>query len=100
MVITEMIDIEGKKVQGLAVTEPGGQGHPNMILIQCAKGYLMCGYLNMDAAEKFTDPAVLVGGKDFDEVLANPIKGMTKAAAVLGVKEGMTGREAAAVLSD
>lgn len=100
MVVTEMIDLDGKKAEGVMITEPGGSSHPNMIVIRADKGYLMCGYLNMDAAEKFGDPAVLVGGKDFDEVLKNPIKGMTTAAAELGVKDGMTGAEAAKILSD
>ena len=59
----------------------------------------MCGYLNLPAAEKFGDAAVLVGGADFDAVLANEIKGATSAAKALGVKEGMTGREAAAILN-
>ena len=69
-----------------------------MIVIECEKGYLMCGYLNMDAAEKFGDAAVLVGGADFAAVLQNPIKGMTSAARALGVREGMTGAEAAQLL--
>lgn len=59
----------------------------------------MCGYLNLDAAEKFGDAAVLVGGADFEAVLTNPIKGMTTAAKEAGVREGMTGSEAAAVLN-
>ena len=70
-----------------------------MIVVQCKKGYLMCGYLNLAAAEKFGDAAVLVGGADFAAVLKNPIKGMTEAAKLAGVKEGMTGEEAAAVLN-
>ena len=99
MQIIDTIDINGTLAQGTAIQSPGGEGHPNLILIQCRKGYLMCGYLNLDAAEKFGDPAVLVGGADFQQVLANPIKGCTSAAAALGVQEGMTGMEAAEVLN-
>lgn len=99
MIQTVQLDIEGTKALGTMIVAPGGEGHPNMIIIECAKGYLMCGYLNMAAAEKFGDAAVLVGGADFDAVLANPIKGMTSAAAALGVKEGMTGTQAAAVMN-
>lgn len=95
--ITEL-DLDGTSVQGVLVRTPGGEGHPNMILVQGRKGYLMCGYLNLQAAEKFGDAAVLVGGADFAAVLANPIKGMTSKAAELGVKEGMTGKEAAQIL--
>ncbi|MGI6205998.1 MAG: DUF1805 domain-containing protein [Anaerovoracaceae bacterium] len=99
MIKVDNIDVNGTSVQGVMAVAPGGEGHPNMILINCKKGYLMCGYLNIDAAEKFGDAAVLVGGADFDAVLAGPIKGMTSKAAEAGVKEGMTGAEAAAVLN-
>ena len=99
MLTVEQLDIKGTKSEGFLLAAPGGEGHPNMIVINCRRGYLMCGYLNMEAAEKFGDPAVLVGGADFEAVLGNPIKGMTRAAADLGVKEGMTGAEAAAVLN-
>lgn len=99
-----MVEVKELKIgetyaQGILIREPGGEGHPNMIVIECKKGYLMCGYLNIDAASKFGDAAVLVGGADFEAVLKNPIKGMTKAAEEAGVKEGMTGAEAAEVLN-
>lgn len=93
------LEVNGTAAQGIMLCAPGGEGHPNMIIVQCKSGYLMCGYLNIDAAEKFGDAAVLVGGADFQAVLDNPIKGMTSAAAKAGVKEGMTGAEAAAVLN-
>ena len=99
MLTIGQLDANGKTVQGTMVTAPGGEGHPNMILVQGMKGYLMCGYLNLAAADKFGDAAVLVGGADFAAVLANPIKGMTEAAKKAGVTEGMTGAEAAAVLA-
>lgn len=99
MVQIEQLDINGTAAQGVMAAAPGGEGHPNMILVQCKAGYLMCGYLNMAAAEKFGDAAVLVGGADFEAVLANPIKGMTQRAAEKGVREGMTGREAAEILN-
>lgn len=99
MVITDRIAIGSTAAGAVMVKSPGGEGHPNMILIECNKGYLMCGYLNLEAAEKFGDAAVLVGGADFNEVLANPIKGMTTAARKLGITDGMTGREAAMILN-
>ena len=93
------LEVNGTAAQGIMLCAPGGEGHPNMIIVQFKSGYLMCGYLNIDAAEKFGDAAVLVGGADFQAVLSNPIKGMTSAAEKAGVKEGMTGAEAAAVLN-
>ncbi|MGN0193712.1 MAG: YunC family protein [Pseudoramibacter sp.] len=99
MITIKPLKIDGQESNGVFIQSPGGEGHPNMILIQCQKGYLMCGYLNLDAADKFGDAAVLVGGADFDAVLKNPIKGMTSAAKALGVREGMTGEEAAEILN-
>ncbi len=93
MLVVEQLETANGSVQGVMAKAPGGEGHP------CKRGYLMCGYLNLPAAEKFGDAAVLVGGADFDAVLANEIKGATSAAKALGVKEGMTGREAAAILN-
>ena len=53
MLNIEQLDVNGATVQGTMVVAPGGEGHPNMILVQGRKGYLMCGYLNLAAAEKF-----------------------------------------------
>ena len=62
MMKIEQLDVNGTNAQGVMLVAPGGEGHPNMIVVTCRKGYLMCGYLNLDAAEKFGDAAVLVGG--------------------------------------
>lgn len=99
MVITDRLTTGNTTSDGLMIKSPGGDGHPNMILIQCKKGYLMCGYLNMEAAEKFGDAAVLVSGADFEEVLSNKIKGATSRAKELGVTDGMSGSEAAMILN-
>lgn len=99
MVKLDLLEVEGKAVQGIMVQAPGGEGHPNMLVLLCKKGYIMCGYLNQPAAEKFEDAAAIVGGATFEEILANPVKGVTPAAAALGVEIGMTGAQAAARLN-
>ena len=72
MIQIEMLNVAGKAVQGLRIQEPGGNGHPNMLILLCEKGYIMCGYLNKEAADKFEDAAAVVGGSTFEEILANP----------------------------
>lgn len=99
MVKIEELKVGNGTAQGIMIEQPGGADHPNMIVVKCAKGYVMCGYLNMDAAEKFGDAAVVAGGADFDALLAGKIKGMTSAAAKLGVKDGMTAMEAAELMN-
>lgn len=93
------LSIGGNEATGTILTSPGGENHPNLIIIECNKGFLMCGYVNMAACEKFGDVTVQVGGASFDEVLKNPIKAFTSKAAELGVKDGMTGLEAAEILN-
>lgn len=90
----EMLHVNGEGVQGLRVVSPGGDGHPNLIVIQCKNGYIMCGYLNQEVADNFGDAAAIVGGSCFAETLANPVKAVTAKAAELGVTVGMTGAEA------
>ena len=46
MVKTEILNINGNEVQGVLIHSPGGEGHPNMIVLVCKHGYIMCGYLN------------------------------------------------------
>ena len=94
MVELKALNVNGKTVQGIRLPAPGGEGHPNMLILLGEKGYVMCGYLNKDAADKFGDAAAVVGGSTFEEILANPVKAVTAKAAELGIKEGMTGAEA------
>jgi len=94
MIEVTQLNVNGHAIEGLRVIAPGGEGHPNMLVLLCKKGYVMCGYLNEKAAEKFGDAACIVGGADFDETLKNPVKATTPAAEALGVRVGMTGAEA------
>lgn len=95
MVKIEQVVVNGKTLQGIAMEKPGGEGHPNMLVLIGQKGYIMCGYLNMETAEKVEDAAAVVGGSCFAEILANPVKAVSKAAEKIGVTVGMTGAEAA-----
>ena len=95
----EMLHVNGHDIQALRIVSPGGEGHPNMIIIQCKQGYVMCGYLKEEAADSFGDAAAIVGGSCFAETLANPVKAVTAKAAELGVEIGMTGAEAVTKLN-
>ena len=94
MLKIEMLEVAHKPVQGIAIQAPGGEGHPNMLVLQCKKGYIMCGYLNMATAEAVGDAAAVVSGADFAALLCNPVKAVSAAAAELGVEVGMTGAQA------
>jgi uncharacterized protein YunC (DUF1805 family) len=89
--------INGRDVQGLEIALPGGN---TLVVAVADKGYVMCGYLNLQAAQKFNDAAAIVRGvKTVEDLLAAPIAEVTPAAAALGVSPGMTGREALAKLT-
>jgi uncharacterized protein YunC (DUF1805 family) len=66
-----------------------------LLLIKTGKGFVMCGYLNIEAAEKMGDVAARVSGvKTFEDVLNAKVNMLTSKAKELGIKEGMTGKEA------
>ncbi|MFA5779017.1 MAG: DUF1805 domain-containing protein [Elusimicrobiota bacterium] len=69
----------------------------NAVLVMAIgkKGFVMCGYLNIDAAEKMGDCACVVKGiKNVDELLAGKVVAMTSGAEKMGIKLGITGKEA------
>jgi uncharacterized protein YunC (DUF1805 family) len=66
-----------------------------LLVIKAGRGFVMCGYLNIDAAEKLGDTAARVSGvKTFEDVLNAKVNALTSRAGELGIKEGMTGRDA------
>ncbi len=99
MIKTEILKVNGKPVQGVCITAPGGEGHPNMLVLVADKGYVMCGYLNQAAAESFGDAACVISGSSFEELLANPVKAVLPEAEKLGIKVGMTGAQACELLN-
>jgi uncharacterized protein YunC (DUF1805 family) len=65
-------------------------GNAPLLLIQTKKGYVMCGYLNMNAANKLGDIAGRVTGvKTFDEMLNADVVEVSENAARMGLTQGM-----------
>ena len=72
----------------------------NLVMIVAEKGFVGCGYFNVEAADKKGDVmATVTGVKTFDDVLDAQIIKASSKAKELGVKEGMTGKEALELLS-
>ncbi|MBS7633371.1 DUF1805 domain-containing protein [Candidatus Bathyarchaeota archaeon] len=68
---------------------------PPLLVIIAEKGFVMCGFLNMEAAEKLGAAAAMVSGvKTFEDVLNAEIKAVTTNARKLGIDIGMKGAEA------
>jgi uncharacterized protein YunC (DUF1805 family) len=92
MISIMTVKAEGKSCLGVRVELPDS---PPLLLISGDKGFVMCGYLNIEAAEKLGVVAAVVSGvKTFDDVLNAQVKAMTSKAKNLGVNVEMTGAQA------
>ncbi|MCK4439379.1 DUF1805 domain-containing protein [Candidatus Bathyarchaeota archaeon] len=68
---------------------------PPLLLVVAEKGFIMCGFLNVDAAERLGVAAAVVSGvKSFEDVLEEEVKAVTSKAETLGVSIGMKGADA------
>jgi len=69
-------------------------GKAPLILIKARNGYIMCGYLNMDAANRLGDIAGKISGvNDFKEMLEKEVIEISEKAKEMGIKPGITGGE-------
>ena len=65
-----------------------------LIVLQAKKGYVMCGYLNMNTANKLGDIAGKVTGvKTFEDALDSTIVEASENAKKMGLQEGMKTKE-------
>ncbi len=93
MIETEIIETD--KGAALGYRHLLGNEPPWLIVIQGEKGYLASDYINIEFAEKVGDAcAIISNAKDFDEMLEMPVTSSTSKAREIGIKPGMSGREA------
>jgi uncharacterized protein YunC (DUF1805 family) len=91
MIQVEKLEVEGKSLLGLRVEMPGT---PPMLLILGERGFVMCGYLNLEVAEKLGAAAAIVTGVNtFEDVLNAEIKAATSKGETVGLKPGRVVRE-------
>lgn len=89
--LVEEIKLENGSALGLKMD----MEHAPLLVIRAAKGFVMCGYLNMDVANKLGDAAVRVTGvKSFEDVLNAKAVDVSEAAKKLGITTGMPARDA------
>jgi len=92
MISIMMVKVDDKSCLGLRTDLPDS---PPLLLITAEKGFVMCGFLNVEAAEKLGVAAAVVSGvKTFDDVLNGQVKAVTSKAKSLGVEVGMKGADA------
>ena len=92
MISVTILRVDGKSFTGLRTDLPDS---PPLILIMGEKGFVMCGFLNVESAEKLGVTAAVVSGvKTFDDVLNGQVKAVTSKAKNLGIEVGMKGADA------
>ncbi|MCL4447511.1 MAG: DUF1805 domain-containing protein [Candidatus Thermoplasmatota archaeon] len=91
MIQIESLSVDGEVYTGVKIeTKPAP-----IVIINGKKGFLMCGYLNMEAADKTEAIAVSISGvNSFDDLLNKVVLKISTKARESGVREGMKGREA------
>ena len=96
MIEINPLKIDGETAVGLKVDLPSA---PPLLLVTGETGFVMCGFLNMEAAEKLNVTAAMVSGvKSFDDVLEAGVKAVTSEARRKGIEPGMKGKDAIKLL--
>ncbi len=94
--VQEQLKIGDKIVTGLSVDLPDS---PPLVMIIGKTGFVMCGFLNIEAAEKLNVAAAMVSGvKSFEDVLKAVVKAATTKAKMKGIIAGMKGEDALKLL--
>jgi len=95
-ILVGQVGVDGHRALAIKVELPNS---PPLLLLVADKGFIMCGYLNLELAERLGVAAAVVSGvRTFEDVLEAPIKALTSKARGLGLREGMKGKEALALL--
>ena len=87
----QYIDLNGSKLKGVKIPT----NNTAILVIEAPKGFLGCGYFDIEVADKCNDAAAIVTGvKDLREMLQKPVQKVSKAAQELGVEVGALGIDA------
>lgn len=82
----DKIEVNGASFLGLKAEMPE---LPPLLLIVGGKGFVMCGYLNIEVAERLGAAAAIVSGvNSFEDVLNAEIRAATSKARALGLRPG------------
>lgn len=91
MISIMSVKVDDKTCLGVRIELPDS---PPLLVITAEKGFVMCGFLNMEVAERIGATAAMVSGvKTFEDVLNAQVKAATSKAKSIGVQEGMKGAD-------
>ena len=90
MIKCPKIKIGGKYIEAFLISLQS----KNLILLRGSRGYVMCGYLNLKAAEKFKDVAIKITGiSTIEEALKPSVHSCTSSARKLDIFKGQPIKE-------
>ncbi|MCW3978172.1 MAG: DUF1805 domain-containing protein [Candidatus Bathyarchaeota archaeon] len=93
----DKIEVDGRSFLALKIEM---EDLPPLLLIKGGKGFVMCGYLNGEVAERLGAAAAIVSGvNSFEDVLEAEIKFATTKAKELGLEPGRIVRTVIGVLA-
>lgn len=85
MISADSVELSGSKYEFLKME----MGKAPLLVLKGKKGFVMCGYLNMEAANKLGDCAVRVTGvSDLNTLLESKAINVSENARKLGISEG------------
>lgn len=85
MIETKSVEISGSSYEYLRMEMENAP----LLVLKGKKGFVMCGYLNLEAANKLGDTAVRVSGvSNLDTLLESKAVGVSEKARALGISEG------------
>ncbi len=85
MIEADTVEIAGSEYEYIRVP----MAKAPLLLLKGKKGFVMCGYLNLEAANKLGDCAVRVSGvNDLQTILDSKAAGVSDEAKKLGIAEG------------
>jgi uncharacterized protein YunC (DUF1805 family) len=85
MIQADQVEITGRPYEFMKME----MGNAPLLVLKGTKGFVMCGYLNIDSAEKLGDIAVRVTGvSNLQTMLESKAAGVSSKAKNLGIKEG------------
>ena len=87
----DTVQLNGHTLEAVTLPTP----HTKILAIRAPLGLLGCGYISPETAAKVGDALAIVSGVScYDDMLQASVKAVSPAAEALGVRPGMTGRDA------
>lgn len=75
-------------------------GKKNLVVIKGKKGYVMCGYLNMKAANTFEDVAVKISGvASIKDAVSARVYSVSRAGSRLGIRRNQPIKDVLAIIA-